>query len=178
MKPLLMITPVLVLFAAAGCGGDNPAQPADPGIVFGFEDGLQGWSPGTTGNGWGNATWSDRGDGMIHLDGVGGPGDPNSWVSRGVALPSDAAQVTYRISGHDRRNGDSAFRLRIEDTGVSTTVHDWQVIVGGTDGNFNWLSFSDDISAFAGKTVNVYFEQDDDGDGTDEHIYLDSISFE
>jgi len=177
MKRLLWIVPLFILSAATGCGDDSPTQPADPGIVFGFEDGFQDWDPGTTSNGWGNATWSDRGDGMVHLDGVGGPGDANSWVSREIALPSDATQVTYRVSGHDRRNGDSEFRVRLEATGASTTVHDWEDIVGGVDGDFNWLTFTDDISAFAGKTVTVYFEQNDDGDGTDEHIYLDSISF-
>jgi hypothetical protein len=35
----------------------------------------------------------------------------------------------------------------------------------------------DPVSPKAKDVTFGYFEQDDDGDGTDEHIYIDSITF-
>lgn len=175
MTRVFSIVLFLAMVFVAGCG-DDPVAPKGAAFTFDFADGFDDWEPGTTStNGWGSATWSDRKGGIVHLDGTGGPGEPNSWISRELTLPGNATELAYDVAGHDRRFGDSGFRVRIEEGGVSTTVRDWEVVVGSDDGDFDWHPHTDDISAFAGKTVTLFLEQDDDGDGTDEHIYLDNV---
>src|SRR5262249_32923108 len=86
-----------------------------------------------------HASWNSNG--FVALDGADdapscfSPNDhpdhqPNSWISKSVALPTDATTLEFDVAGHNSAPADSELRIRFVKGGVSTTVLDWTTILG------------------------------------------------
>lgn len=185
----LLLASGCALVMATACGDDD--GPSDPGVdpvvyrwVFG--DDLEGWEDGTAEVGsWGTVSISnndalpnatDEEDGSVRLDGVGDPGVPNAWIVRtGLSLPADAETLAWWAAGHDRDGGNATLRVRLVDgAGVSHMIRDWDEFTG-SEGTHHWEERTASIAAWAGQTVALWFEQDDNGPGSHEQIYLDEI---
>lgn len=169
--------------------GDGPGGPAPDPVLFRwtFGDDLEGWTEGTTpsANSWGSVALSnadalddpaESDDGSVKLDGTGDPGLPNAWIYHtGLDLPADAGTLAYWAAGHDRDGGDAALRVVVVDEGgTAHTLADWEEF-SGSEGVHNWEQRMVSLAAYAGQTVTLFFEQDDNGPGTHEQIYLDEI---
>jgi hypothetical protein len=180
------IVPIGLLLAAGACGGNDATGPVNDVLLrWTFGSDLEGWSDATTSSGgWGTVDLSnndsqndapDDEDGSVKLDGVGGPGEPNAWIFRSVVLPANAATLSWWAAGHDRDGGDAELRVRLVDgNGASHTLADWEEFTGSA-GTHHWELRSAAIAAYAGQTVTLYFEQNDNGPGSHEQIYLDEI---
>jgi hypothetical protein len=143
-------------------------------LAFRFDTDLEGWTIGTTANGWGTVFHLSRSGGIVQFDGVGGPGEPNSWIFKELAVPAGAKTLTFRASAHPRAGADTEMRVRFEQAGVSSTLLDWKRL-SGVEGSFTWQNQSIDVGSIAGKTVVFFFEQRDNGPGSHEQLYLDDI---
>jgi hypothetical protein len=170
LTPLAACT---LLTVAAACGSDRSTGPRET-LEFRFESDLDGWSEGTTENGWGTVVWLSRQTGVVKMDGVGGPGQPNAWIYRELVVPARARTLTFRASAHDRTGGDTDMRVRVEQDGVSSTLLDWTRLEG-VEGSLTWQNFSIGVSQLAGRTVVRFFEQRDNGPGSHEQLYVDDI---
>jgi hypothetical protein len=115
--------------------------------------------------------WRDQ---AVRLSGVGGAGRRNSAISKSIALPADATSLTFKASadlGHDLADSNLTVKV-VTDSGSTTLLtRDYS----NTTDELLFTEESLDISAFAGLTVTIVFEQNDNGDGLHEHIYLDDI---
>ena len=169
---------------------DGPSGPAPN------EDVIYEWSFGATElNGWevGFASVGSSGtvvhvsadhlddpdpdeEGSAKLDGTGDPGVPNAWIVRaGVPLPADATTLAYWAAGHNQDGANANLRVRLVDgSAVEHTLADWEEFTGSAAGR-NWEERTLSIAAYAGQTVSFYFEQDDNGPGSHEQIYLDGV---
>lgn len=140
---------------------------------------FQGWAPGGSCATVGAAEWGiafPQGGGYIGMDGTGSPAVPNGWFSKLISLPVNASTLEFDASGLN----DARLHIRILDNGVSSTAFD-QIITGAAPSPA-FRTRTADISAWAGKAVRVFFEQDDNGfkgtfPGNGEQIYLDNIHF-
>ena len=133
-----------------------------------------------------NEGWGEGGDGTVfHLEREGGVlklhgtddavGTPNAWIFKQIDLPADVATVAFRVSAHDRDGATVAWRVRLVDaSGTSHTLLDWEVL-SGAEGVHLWADRSASIAAWAGTTVTMYVEQDDDGQHNHEHFYISEI---
>lgn len=150
-----------------------------------FGDDLEGWNEGTDDSGgWGDVALSnadalpdapDEEDGSVKLDGTGDPGEPNAWIFRTLTLDDEAETLAWWAAGHDRDGGNANLRVRLVDGSESShTLRDWEEFTGSEDEN-NWEERMVSIAAYAGQNVTLYFEQDDNGPGSHEQIYLDEI---
>jgi hypothetical protein len=153
-------------------------------LSFTFDADLEGWSRGTAGPegaaNWGTVHWLDRNDGLVKLDGTGSPARENAWLYRTFNLPTDIRTLQFDVSAHDRLDSDTSFRVRIVANGRSQTVLDTRLSHSGPEGDLSFATQDVDIAAYAGKTVTIYFEQNDNGlegafPGGDEEVYLDNI---
>lgn len=182
---LLVCVGVAALVFVAGC--DGGATDSDSVLIrWTFGDDLEDWEAGTDqSGGWGDVAMSnhdalpdasDEDDGSVKLDGTGDPGEPNAWIyNNDLALPDDAATLAYYAAGHDRDGGDSNLRVRLVDgSGTGHTLSDWEEFTG-SEGEHNWEERMVSVAAYAGQTVTLFFEQDDNGPGSHEQIYLDEI---
>ena len=176
----------LALVLAAACGDDDPSAPSNDEVIFRwtFPDDLDGWNPGTDGAG-GTAVHSGADalasptaseEGSVKLDGVGDPGDPNAWIFRtDVVLPADATTLAWWAAGHNQDGANANLRVRlVDESATEHTLADWEEF-SGSAGTRNWEERTVSVAAFAGQTVALYFEQDDNGPGAHEQIYLDEI---
>jgi hypothetical protein len=155
--------------AAGGAGG----EPAFRELRFTFDGGLEGWQLASAGGKY---------DSAAHIATIGNPGgsiilngsdigvvdaNPNAWAFRSVDVPEGAAFVVFDT----RAQNDAALRVRlVDDSGSSHTVLDWQLLSGG-----DWMTLTFAVVSWAGQTVTLYFEQDDDGEGVGEHRYVDNV---
>ena len=123
---------------------------------------------------------SSAGNGYVRLDGNGKPSLPNAWISRTINLPQNATKLTFALSADDVAHADAGFQVRIVADGLSTALE------RGTAGNvhpgkLDFRTVSVGISAWAGKTVTFFFEQNDNGvngvfgNDQDEQPYYDTI---
>ncbi|HSE28888.1 MAG TPA: choice-of-anchor J domain-containing protein [Gemmatimonadales bacterium] len=162
---------------AGACDDDDGTGPGG-GVVemeWTFDADLEGWESGVDGaGGWGTVVQLDDNGGVVKLDGVGDPGEPNAWIFQEITLSSTATTLRFRTSAHNKAGADAALRVRVEAGGASTTLLDWEVLAGA-EGQYLWAERSVSVAAYAGQTVTLYFEQDDDGEGTHEQRYLDYI---
>ena len=170
------------------CGDDDPSAPANDEVIFRwtFPDDLDGWDTGMDdAGGWGTAVHSGADalasptaaeEGSVKLDGVGDPGEPNAWIFRtDVVLPDDATTLAYWAAGHNQDGANAHLRVRlVDESATNHTLADWEEF-SGTAGTRNWEERMVSVAAFAGQTVALYFEQDDNGPGAHEQIYLDEI---
>jgi hypothetical protein len=150
--------------------------PATVPILFTFDSDLEGWGsfgvgPRSEDKEWGTVEWRDQ---AVRLSGVGGAGRRNSAISKSIALPADATSLTFKASadlGHDLADSNLTVKV-VTDSGSTTLLtRDYS----NTTDELLFTEESLDISAFAGLTVTIVFEQNDNGDGLHEHIYLDDI---
>lgn len=178
MKPLfffltLLGTTVFLLSCDSASEGGGEAL-----LSWTFDEDLEGWQEGMADDeSWGTVRWLKSFGGVVKLDGTGDRGNPNAWIYQEITLPKDARTLQFRTSAHNRNGADSALRVRLVEGSNSTTLLDWEVIkFTGTDGG--QLTFVDrnvSIRDFAGRTVTLFFEQDDNGPGSHEQRYLDDI---
>ena len=165
---LLLLGAALALLA---CGSDTLSGPPDPlqlPMEWTFGGGLDGWTlhNRTAGDGGGQAS-HDASNGRVVLSGSGAPGEPDAWMSREVTLPEiDIGELWIDVHGITdclaAKGNDSQARLTVRaPDGSTTVVDDWHkvvpldspvLIVGGS------------IHQFAGQTVTITIEQDDEGE--------------
>lgn len=181
---LTLIVCGAILAGLPACGS---SESDDPAILlrWTFGDDLEGWSEGSDQSGLGSGFVStsnadahedapDAEDGSVKLDGTGNPGVPNSWIFRQIAIPAEASTLAWWAAGHDRDGGNAHLRVRVESAGSSTTLMNWAEYTG-REGVHEWRETTVDIGSFAGETVTLFFEQDDNGPGSHEQIYIDDI---
>ncbi len=175
-----------------GAGADSIARAAQPSppasrspqpLEFGFDTDLEGWTRGVAGrkgrdDNWGTVYQLPRNGGIVQLDGTGRRGRPNAWISKSIALPSDARTLDFDVSAHDTAVSDSHLTVRIQDDSSDNVIVD--EIVSGAAHRLTFRTERVDIARWAGMTVTVVFEQDDNGvggvfPGGDEQILLDNI---
>jgi hypothetical protein len=153
-------------------------------LSFTFDTDLEGWVRDTAGLkgsvNWGTVYWLPKAGGSVQLDGTGGPSQPNAWISKVIILPTNAATLAWDVSAHNRLDADTHFRIRIVDGTTSTTLEDERLSHTGPDGALSFTTQSADISAWAGKVVTIFFEQDDNGinghfPGGDEQVHVDNV---
>ena len=151
-----------------GLCGEPPSA-----TVLSFDEGLEGFVTGDAGGDFDSAGWdSDIGNpaGSLVLDGsdLGTPNDsPNSWASRSINIPAGAGAL--RFDTRATADGDGALRVLINDA----TLIDWEVLAGDS-----WVPQAANISAYAGQTVTLRFEQNDNDVGVGELRWVDNIRIE
>ncbi len=153
-----------------------------PRLEFTFVTDLDGWTPGVAGPvgqaNWGTADHSNKGPGVVKLDGAGEPTAPNSWISRTITLPPNATSLAFDVSAQDALDADSELRVRLVE-GVNS--HNLLIeIVAGVEGSLTFAPRTLDISPWAGRTVTIFFEQNDNGlrgqfPGSRGQLYLDNV---
>ncbi|HEY2888306.1 MAG TPA: hypothetical protein VGJ17_06800 [Candidatus Limnocylindrales bacterium] len=153
-------------------------------LVFPFDTDLEGWTRGTIGPkgsaDWGTVYWLPQHGGTVQLDGTGDPVERNAWISHVFVLPRDTTTLSFDVSAHDRHGADASFKVRIIDGAVSTAIVNEIVTHLGREGDLSFQTQTVDISAWAGRTVTIVFEQNDNGihgtfPGGDEQVHLDNI---
>lgn len=172
---LLMASGLLLPACDGGTGDDGGGAAL---LSWSFEEDLEGWQEGEADEGsWGTVRWQKFGGNVVKLDGTGDEGNPNAWIYREVTLPEKARSLRFRTAPHNRNGADAALRVRLVENGTSTTLLDWEVLkFNGTDGgDLEFVERSVSVADFAGRTVTLYFEQDDNGPGSHEQRYLDDI---
>lgn len=141
-------------------------------LVYTFDDGLEGWVGGVV-DGFARAEREESiGDppGCLMMDGsdFGDPdGEPNAWFTRAVPIPPGTTTLSFTTRATP--DGDGALRVRVD----GDVIQDWRVLAGD-----DWVERRLDVSAYAGRTVEVRFEQTDDDVGIGEHRYVDNVTFE
>jgi len=168
-------------FLGFNCDDDTtaPPQPTAEYIVYNFDTDLDGWSVGTSGKSLDAAVWMASEGGMVKLDGSdfgSFDGEPNSWIYKEITVPSSASKFSFRTCAHNRDGATGSLRVRLaDDGGTWHTLLDWEQMTG-VEGEYNWINRSADIKRFAGKTVRFYIEQGDDGEGSHEQRYVDTVT--
>lgn len=163
----------------------NVAQKFD----FTFDHDADGWTLGGLGGhccqgNWGLAAWdldvgAMIGKGVIVLDGTGDPGNPNGWISKSFVLPANVTTLQFDVWGHNVAGADARLIVRVVDASGSHKLDD-EIIVGGPDNVIQIFTKQINIAAFAGTSVTIFLEQDDNGfmgvfPGQHEQIVLDNI---
>ena len=154
------------------------------GLLFDFEikeEGTQGWVLGHGSRPLDSAV--RHSSGAIKLDGSDlGESEPlpvpNAWMARVLELPEDVTTLAIRLSAHDLSNSDVQFRVLVGDHESSTThtVHDWDLVVHPGGGFKHYVNRVIDMSAFAGKSITLIIQQDDDGEGANEQLWVDEVA--
>ncbi|MGH7586927.1 MAG: choice-of-anchor J domain-containing protein [Gemmatimonadales bacterium] len=188
-RSLLGAGAAALVLSLACSDDDGPGGPSDDSVLlrWTFGEDLEGWSEGTTpsASSWGTVVVtdadalddpSDADEGSAKLDGVGDPGSPNAWIHHAdLELPADATTLAWWAAGHNRDGANAALRVQLVDgNGDTHLLADWEEFTG-SEGVRNWEERSVSVAAYAGQTVALYFEQDDNGPGVHEQIYLDEI---
>ena len=152
-------------------------------IRFRFDSDLEGWIPGSFGVAEGAPPWAwtrwdyQGGKGVVNMDGRDAAADtvPNATLTRTIDLPPGVTTITYDVAAHNRPESNVRYRLLINGQVIRDAV-----VVGTDPPNFVYFTRTIDISAFAGQTVTVRFEQHDNGSngvfpGSSKHLYIDNI---
>lgn len=165
---------LLAMLLAGACGSDPAGidEPIDDPVEesevltlpteWTFDTGTEGWDLTASSNG--SAVY-DPAEGRIVLSGYGVPGEANASISRVVNLPAVGEDVILWIdvfvAADCLDNGDNDTFLRI--TAASSEegtviIRDWTRI------HENIHAEGGSLEAFAGETVTITIEQDDEGD--------------
>lgn len=177
---------IVTALLAAACGSDPAGidEPVDePDVLtlpfeWTFDAGTDGWdlAAGSTGS-----AVHDPAEGRIILSGHGGPGEAKSSMSRVVSLPVVAEGVIpwidVFVAADCLSSGSNDTSLRI----TAASAEQGTVVVQ------DWTRIDEDLrpeggslEAFAGETVTITIEQDDDGDpeppDDPEHVCVDRVS--
>lgn len=144
-------------------------------LAYDFGSSLQGWTGGTSGKYYDRALWTASAGnptGALLLDGSDlghSDGQPNSWFSRQIILPANATTLAFDTSA----DNDGLLRARLQlANGNFVTLIDW----AGLSTPKTWVQCSADLSAYAGQTVTLWFEQNDGGQGSGEYRYVDNVA--
>lgn len=162
---------------------------------FKNKDDLGGWSLNCGGLeydkcAWNN--WSSEGTGSILLDGSDlddrEDAIPNSYIYNKFDLTS--ADKYFKIKVKGGSNADTNFRVTVlvEDESEKSGAKTYHLTDGYPEGaqinehgyylrkdGSNVTEYTFSLEAFSGKHVAILVEQDDNGDGSGEQIYIDSI---
>src|SRR5690606_10931527 len=162
---VMLLAIVLVACNSDAAGPDS--VPLELPAHWSFDGGnLDGWTLGSrsTGTGGGSAARNNAG-GYVEMTAWGQVGVPDAWMSLQVALPDvvglwiDARSIGGCVEGEDR---DSEMRIRVtRANGTSSLVHDWRQV-----DDFEWpgMLLGGSLEQFAGETVTITIEQDDEGE--------------
>lgn len=165
----------------------------DRTFVFYQYDSFSGWSYGDAGKEYDKATWelSGRmGESCIRLDGSDFGDDrdymPNAWIYNKFTLSDNDAKMSIRLTASEDANANVRVRvLYIEDDKLVSVVLDSEQYSGDLDSYGYYLldnenvennTYYYDLSAFAGKTVLISIEQDDNGEGSGEMVEIYEIN--
>lgn len=149
-----------------------------PELFWTFSADAEGWEVGTKPNPSvsDKARWNRHGNpgGSLFMDGSDfrqqeTPEEPNSWFSAEVDLPSNAKYLRFQTRASDPEH-DGALRVRVKDEDGWDTVMDWRVLSGE-----EWVTREVDIGNWAGQSVTLRFEQDDNDEGVGEMRYVDNV---
>lgn len=156
----------IVLIAATGCGDDSSGPTNDTlPITWNFDGGLEGWTGGSaTAAGQGGAVSTSNG--TVTLQGWGAPGQPDAWISRSVALPDLAYSIrVLAISdcAAAEDENDTSMRILLVDGGDTAVLGEWQTV---SEQGYDLRSA--DLYEFAGQTVTLRIEMDDEGEQEDD----------
>lgn len=108
---------------------------------------------------------------------------PNSWMYRMLRLPQDAKKLSVAVIPGENANTNFRIRLLYEENGEVKKA----VLQDGFDGNVDGQGYfllrsagvyEFDISAYAGKKVLLTLEQDDNGEGSGEMVYVSRIAID
>ena len=165
VAPSLVVATALIF--ATGCGDDSdpPTGGNDLPITWNFDAGLEGWSSGAAAAaGHGGSVSSSAGN--VVMRAWGAPGEPDAWITQSLTLPSAAYTIRVRAVSDcaeaDPEN-DTYMRILLTASGSTTVLSDWQTI------NENaYQTQSADLDAFAGETVTLRIEMDDEGGQEDD----------
>jgi hypothetical protein len=104
-----------------------------------------------------------------------GAGRLNSRIALDITLPDDATKLTFKASADSGHldGADSLLKVAFRHEGGVTALLS-RSYANASD-ELQWENESIDISAFAGQTVQISFEQFDNGGAGHEHVYLDDI---
>ncbi|MEH7333919.1 family 43 glycosylhydrolase [Neobacillus drentensis] len=161
---------------------DADSSTESNGFTAHFDNGVNGFSSGTSGQGWDSIKWTKdfdataNGGGSVVLDGSDGGSPnaaPNSWIYRSLKLPKDQSyglSLKYRDA---QGGGDALLRVRVVSKYGEKILQPWTL---ANDDKWHELNF--DLSEFAGEYITLYFEQNDSKEGGGEFIYFDDIILE
>lgn len=170
-----------ILFNVTVAAGDA----ATPDVLtYDFATGLMGWAPGAScldqnQPDWGQVVVQEQ---MFVLNGrgpAGNAGVPNAWVSKVLNIPANATALQFDAAAHFFTGVDSRLTARVLDGGVSTVIFD-RVLVSPANSRVFSTYFAE-LTPWAGKTVRIFFEQDDNGfptgayPGSHEQVWMDNI---
>ena len=160
--------------------------PETENTVFTFtsENDIGGFVLDCGGLEYDKAVFSNEYGGSILLEGsdIGDTLDPlpNAWMYRMLRLPQDAKYLSIRALPGD----NTYFRIRFlyEEDGELKKVVLQDGFGGEVDAHGYHLlqsagTFYFDVSAYAGKKVLLTLEQDDNGEGSGEMVYVKKIAF-
>ena len=155
---------------------------SNPAIDFTFDSDLQGWSTGIGSCCAFNQVYWEETDlpgfgGIAVMDGSDASTPdtfPNSWIFHTIVLPSGTTTLKFDTSPHDLAGSNGALRVRLVSGGVSHTLLDWETLVATGD-SLVFVPREANISAFAGQSVTLYFEQRDSGGRNNQQRYVDNI---
>jgi hypothetical protein len=152
-------------------------------IRFTFDSDLEGWSVTNSGTPDGTPPWaytiwdSQSGKGVVNMDGRDTQLDsePEATISKSIALPSGVTTMSFEVSAHNRPDSHVGYRVLVNGQILLNAV-----IVGPEPPAFRYVTRTVDISAFAGQTVTIQFQQHDNGSngnfpGSSKHLYIDNI---
>ena len=108
--------------------------------------------------------------------GARGDGPQNSSLFRDITLPADAQTLDFWASAdHGHAFSDSRLTVRIGPAGGPADTILLREVYENRTNRLQWTEVSLDISQWAGQEVRIVFDQRDDGEHDNEHIYLDNI---
>ena len=152
-------------------------------IRFTFDNDLEGWTAVNSGTRDGTPPWAytvwdyQNGKGVVNMDGRDTQLDsaPEATISKSIALPAGVTTMSFEVSAHNRPDSHVGYRVLINGQMLLNDV-----IVGPSPPAFRYITRTVDISAFAGQTVTIQFEQHDNGSngvfpGSSKHLYIDNI---
>jgi len=150
--------------------------PADKPQVWDFSSGIGDWVLGHGGRHYDTARWyQDIGNpgGSVMLDGSDQGSEDNSanaWMEHVLDLSGVAqASVSFEMLAAT----DAAYRVLLRSpNGTWIALQNWTV-VRRSEG---WATRSVDLSLYAGQIVTLRIEQDDDGNGSLEMVFVDNVA--
>lgn len=160
-----VLAATLAVLMATGCGDDSPTGGDDLPITWNFDAGLEGWSTeAAAAAGHGGSVSSSAG--TVVLRGWGAPGDPDAWITQSLTLPAAAYTIRVRAisdCAEAEADNDTYMRILLIASGSTTVLSDWQTIDEEA-----YQTQSADLDQFAGETVTLRIEMDDEGGQEDD----------
>lgn len=145
-----------------------------------FDTDLEDWKAENNGKAYDHSEWQD---GHIYLDGsdFGLPEEPaerNGWVFNMFQISETATSVSFSFDVWANPDAaDANFRIRVFDENLNeyvlNTTGDWETFESPEP-----FRYTVDLTQFIGQRIAIFLEQDDDGEGSGEGIYLDNFNLD